>query len=200
MTWMKHNITACREMPGRSIIAHFGLYGYGLYWCLMERVAQNNGIISVEELTHEFCSKYFNRGKIRHLIVDYDAFTIDANEMVSLRGTAARANLINNLDKNRKEKTSSQRTESENALLAQAANEKEKTFYERMLREYPNICSMRSPLTYAEMNRLLSRYPSELVVSVLNDMENYPKIDKRYNSAYRTAMGWIDVRKRRSQL
>lgn len=196
MKWFKHSITASREMPGRSIIADYGLYGYGLYWCLMERVCQNNGIISVEELTREFCTKYFNRGKVRNLILNYDAFAIDDNEMVSVVGTAARTNLINNLDKNRIEKTSSKRTESVSALLTQAANEKEKVFYERMLREYPNICAMQFPLTYAEMNRLLDRYPNEQVISVLNDMENFPRLAKRYYSAYRTVIGWIGVRNR----
>lgn len=194
---MKHNITASRELPGRLIINDYGLYGYGVYWCLMERVAQNNGIITIDELTHEFCTKYFNRAKIRNLITCYGAFAIDADEMVSMKDTAARANLINNLDKNRKEKTSSKRTESVSALLAQAASEKERVFYERMLREYPNICAMHFPLTYIEMNRLLDRYPADQVISVLNDMENYPKLGMRYNSAYRTVIGWIGVRNRR---
>lgn len=197
MAWMKHNITASREMPGRCIINDYGFYGYGVYWCLMERVAQNNGIITIDELTHEFCTKHFNRTKIRNLITCYGAFTVDANEMVSMKEPAARANLINNLDKNRKEKTSSKRTESVSALLAQAASEKERVFYERMLREYPNICAMHFPLTYIEMNRLLDRYPADQVISVLNDMENYPKLGMRYNSAYRTVIGWIGVRNRR---
>lgn len=228
MKWFKHLSNASQDQSLRRIRQDYGYNGLGIFWCITERVVQSDNTVSVDTLQNEFCSKRFSRNDVRNLIQNYGCFDLSEHGNVSVllfaeSPTSSPADVSQNTisspadvpqitdakahtrkreekEKNRKEKTSSKRTESSmTALLAGAADEKEKTFYENMMREYPNICTMRKPLTYVEMNRLLKRYDNTQVLSVLNDMDNMVDLGTRYISAYRTVIGWIDRRRSRGQ-
>ncbi len=198
MKWFKHPVNASRELPVRRIRTDYGYQGVGIFWCIVERVVQENGLISLEDLVCEFGGKHFNNGKVRSLVLGCGFFAVsDDNNLVTLaelspdKGRAnsetARANLINTLDKEERNKKDS----SIDALISASASDTEKRFYLCMKAEYPRVCQMAQPLTFAEMQRLLNDFPKESIHAVLNDMENFPKLLTKYLSANRTLRKWI---------
>lgn len=74
----------------------------------------------------------------------------------------------------------------------------EKEFYANMQANYPHICQMKAPLTYAEYLRLKRDFTREQLLNTLNNMENYPKLTSNNLSANRTIRKWIsqDYRKK----
>ena len=182
----------------RRIIEAYGLSGYGLYWCIKERVADLRGLLSLNTLLHEFCTRKISRNRVRDIIELSEMFEISDEGLVSLKGKtegesdsktprSARANLLNTLDKEERYKKDS----SIEALISASTSESEKEFYQRLKVEYPRVCQMAEPLTFAEMQRLLNVYPRERIHMALNDMENYPNLLTKYLSANRTLRKWI---------
>ena len=182
----------------RRIIEAYGLSGYGLYWCIKERVAELRGLLSLNALMHEFCTHNFSRNRVRDIIDLSEMFEISDEGLVSLKRkmegesdekntNSARANLLNTLDKEERYKKDS----SIEALISASTSESEKEFYLRMKVEYPRVCQMQEPLTFAEMQRLLNEYPRERIHMALNDMENFPNLLTKYLSANRTLRKWI---------
>ena len=196
--WTKHPNNASHQPPMRRIIEAYGLSGYGLYWCIKERVADLRGLLSLNTLLHEFCTRKISRNRVRDIIELSEMFEISDEGLVSLKGKtegesdsktprSARANLLNTLDKEERYKKDS----SIETLISASTSESEKEFYQRMKAEYPRVCQMSEPLTFAEMQRLLNVYPRERIHMALNDMENYPNLLTKYLSANRTLRKWI---------
>ena len=86
MLYFKHYANASRELPVRQIKEDMGYYGLGVFWTIMERVTQTDGMVTVEELEREFCSKNFSRKKVQSLIADYGVFSIDGYNCVKYVG------------------------------------------------------------------------------------------------------------------
>lgn len=198
MRWFKHPVNASRELPVRRIRTDYGYQGVGIFWCIVERVVQENGMISLDDLVCEFGGKHFNNGKVRSLVCNCGFFTVsEEGSLVNLaeqspskgqaKSETARANLLNTLDKEERYKKDS----SIEALISASTSESEKEFYQRMKAEYPRVCQMAEPLTFAEMQRLLNIHPRERIHMALNDMENYPNLLTKYLSANRTLRKWI---------
>ena len=196
--WTKHPNNASHQPPMRRIIEAYGLSGYGLYWCIKERVADLRGLLSLNTLMHEFCTHKFSRNRVRDIIELSEMFEISDEGLVSLKGKtegesdpktprSARANLLISLDKEERYKKDS----SIEALISASASDSELNFYLRMKAEYPRVCQMQQPLTYTEMQRLLTDHPKERIQNALNDMENYPNLLTKYLSANRTLRKWI---------
>lgn len=211
MLWFKHYVTASHDPSVRRVKAEFGYHGLGIFWCIVERVAQCDGKILATEIEREFMGHHFNRGKVRSLITNSGFFVTDDAGCLDLMDptmyknsadngqTARTCDLATKKDKEkiRKEKkTSSEKDTSCSmaALLSEAADDKEKTFYETLLAKYPRICQMRDPLSYAQMQQLQDRFGHDEVLAILNDMENYPKLIKQYLSANLTVQGWLRAR------
>lgn len=198
MKWFKHPVNASRELPVRRIRTEYGYQGVGIFWCIVERVVQENGMISLDDLVCEFGGKHFNNGKVRSLVCDCGFFTLsEEGNLVNLaeqrpskgqaKAETVRANLLNTLDKEERYKKDS----SIEALISASASDSELNFYLRMKAEYPRVCQMQQPLTYTEMQRLLTDHPKERIQNALNDMENYPNLLTKYLSANRTLRKWI---------
>ncbi len=196
--WTKHPNNASHQPPMRRIIEAYGLSGYGLYWCIKERVADLRGLLSLNTLMHEFCTHHFSRKSVRHIIDLSEMFEISEEGLVSLKGKtegendpktprSACANLLNTIDKEERYKKDS----SIEALISTSASDTEKDFYLHMKAEYPRVCQMAQPLTFAQMQRLLTDYPKERIHAALNDMENFPRLLTKYLSANRTLRKWI---------
>lgn len=211
MLWFKHYATASHDSTVRRVKAEFGYHGLGIFWCIVERVVQCEGRILVTEIEREFMGHHFNRGKVRSLITESGFFVTDDSGNVDLKDTTIYKNYGDNgqtartcdlatkkdKEKIRKEKkTSSEKGTSRSvaALLSEAADEREKTFYENLLTRYPRICQMREPLTYVQMQQLQEKYSHDEVLAILDDMENYPDLTKQYISANLTVQGWLRAR------
>ncbi len=206
MKWFKHSVTASRELPLRSIKADYGFYGVGIFWCILERVLHDDGLITVEELEREFCSRYFPRGKVRSIIMDYEFFHIDCHdnvttadikpELVSVDTTyTARPYLLNSSYELNKDIDIEEREIEESSLPtatpAPTPLSDEKKMADFMLSRYPRVSRMRKPLTFAEMSRLCKEYKAEAIHAQLENMENYPTLLTKYVSANLTIRKWL---------
>lgn len=68
----------------------------------------------------------------------------------------------------------------------------EQDFYEGMKKNYPEIMSMKKPLSYEQYISLQSKgYTIEQIKEKFIAMENYPKL-KSKSSAYLTALTWLN--------
>ncbi len=76
------------------------------------------------------------------------------------------------------------------ALISASVSDSEREYYQHMKEEFPRICQMQQPLTFAEMQRLLNDFPRERILTVLNDMENFPRLLTGYLSANKTCRKW----------
>ncbi len=72
-------------------------------------------------------------------------------------------------------------------------SDEEKNFYEHMQANYPRVCMLDKPLTYAESERLLKDYSPEQIHSALMDMENNKNLLKKSISANLTCRKYLRV-------
>lgn len=77
----------------------------------------------------------------------------------------------------------------------QPMTEEELTFYNTMKEKYPNVMSMKEPLTLEQSNKLISDYGRQTIIDKLESMENYRPLLKNNNSANRTIRNWIRMDK-----
>ena len=76
-------------------------------------------------------------------------------------------------------------------MLTLTTSPEEKRFYEGMLEKCPHVCMMREPLTYQQFQQLRARYPTLHVGEMMQQMENYSLLNKKYRSAYLTLNNWM---------
>lgn len=62
---------------------------------------------------------------------------------------------------------------------------------------FPRISKLESQLTEKECVSLLEKYSKEDIKSVLEEMENYKALNKKYVSVYRTLINWLKLRNER---
>lgn len=81
-------------------------------------------------------------------------------------------------------------------------SEDERRFCENMPVSFPRICKMTEPLTWEQIQRLNKKYDRDAVYKVMLAMENRANLLKKYVSAYRTAINWLEVERKpkKSQL
>jgi hypothetical protein len=63
-------------------------------------------------------------------------------------------------------------------------------------KSFPSVASMSKPMTQAEANKLMDKFPWEVTTEVLEAMENHAGLHKKYVSAYLTAKNWCERRMR----
>ena len=208
MKWFKHSSTASHDLPVRRILDAYGYQGVGIFWCIVERVVQNDEQISLEVLVREFGDKHFYNAKVRKLITECGFFVISEDgssvkisptntEQVPNNSRAntetARANKVNNLERDKekeKKKKDIKKDSSKDAQICVCMSEPERIFLEKMRVEYPRVSSMKQPLTYAQFLRLQKILSKDELLALLNDMENYPKLTTNCLSANLTIRSW----------
>jgi len=58
---------------------------------------------------------------------------------------------------------------------------------------YPRICKMEQQLTYEQAEMLISLFPKPSIMNILEQMENYKPLSKKYVSVYRTMRNWLQT-------
>lgn len=91
---------------------------------------------------------------------------------------------INTPDKEDVEKTSKE------VKSPQSLTEEERVYTEKMKERYPRIMKMEKPLTLDQAKKLKKKYDADLISKIMDDMENYKQLLKRYVSAYLTIGNW----------
>ena len=76
-------------------------------------------------------------------------------------------------------------------LLTLAATPEEQKFYQEMLDKFPNVCKLDDPLTYDEYLRIKKWNPDCDVGGLLQAMQNFRPLNKKYRSAYLTLKNWV---------
>lgn len=81
-------------------------------------------------------------------------------------------------------------------LCESAQTEEEKQFYQMMLENYPRVCQLEQPLTYAQLLQMLQKgITAEQISDILKEMENYKLLHKKCVSANLTIRNWIRRRR-----
>lgn len=70
-------------------------------------------------------------------------------------------------------------------------SEEERRFCTFMPTYYPNICKMKEPLTFQQLQKLKARYSEDLIRDIMARMDNWAELAKKNISAYKTIMDWI---------
>jgi len=84
-------------------------------------------------------------------------------------------------DENRKEKSKKKAT----------LSDEEKTWQKEFAEHYPYLARIKEPLTLAQYNKLLERYPNSRIIEKLERMDNMPDFTKKYRCLYRTLLNWL---------
>lgn len=184
-----------------------GAKGLGIYLALRVMTDQEDGGCTLRTL-HEYGSYITSRRLIDRVVNDYDLFDyLPAHRHYRARALAradtrepardparepARAGEpLTEKEENRKEKR-----EDAASTAPPQLSDKEKEFYAKMQEEYPRVCQLPKPMTYAQMQRLLKRFSREQILSALNDMENNPRLLKKSLSANLTCQKYISISNR----
>lgn len=184
-----------------------GAKGLGIYLALRVMTDQEDDGCTLRTL-HEYGSYITSRRLIDRVVNDYDLFDyLPAHRHYRARALAradtrepardpardpARAGEpLTEKEENRKEKR-----EDAASTAPPQLSDKEKEFYAKMQEEYPRVCQLPKPMTYAEMQRLLKRFSREQILSALNDMENNPRLLKKSLSANLTCQKYISISNR----
>lgn len=184
-----------------------GAKGLGIYLALRVMTDQEDGGCTLRTL-HEYGSYITSRRLIDRVVNDYDLFDyLPAHRHYRARALArtdtrepardparepARAGEpLTEKEENRKEKR-----EDAASTAPPQLSDREKEFYAKMQEEYPRVCQLREPMTYAQMQRLLKRFSREQILSALNDMENNPRLLKKSLSANLTCQKYISISNR----
>lgn len=83
--YFSHDYTAKTDPKILRLRMHFGMEGYGIYWYLIECLAENGGRLPLEivpMLSKQMCVEDV---KVQAVIFKYDLFIIDNDEFFSLR-------------------------------------------------------------------------------------------------------------------
>jgi len=60
-----------------------------------------------------------------------------------------------------------------------------------VLKELPNVSKMKKQLTYEECEKILSKFDKHKIKAVLESMENYRELNKKYTSVNLTLQNWL---------
>lgn len=202
-----------------------GAKGLGIYLALRVMTDQEDGGCTLRTL-HEYGSYITSRRLIDRVVNDYDLFDYlpahrhyrasplksISDEIMSEMESSSRAGVradtrepardpareparagepLTEKEENRKEKR-----EDAASTAPPQLSDREKEFYAKMQEEYPRVCQLPKPMTYAQMQRLLKRFSREQILSALNDMENNPRLLKKSLSANLTCQKYISISSR----
>lgn len=218
MKWMKHPLTASQTYLS-ALEDMFGLAGLGYYWKVMEYLKNSTGkvrlcdVLSWRDRGLRYSEKYFILTN-----TELGLFEVDRDDFLSSRAVAgadasadASADLcadtsahtglravplsstIDIEKEEEKEKRIKETLSTAELSPSLFLSEEERKFNAQMKATYPRVCQMKFPLTCTEMQRLLDRgFSPERIGATLRDMENFPKLTKRYVSANLTLRKWME--------
>lgn len=206
-SWIKIETALTGDTRIERLFCDLGCKGLGIYLYLRLITDQYDDGCTIRVL-HEGASFITSRRLIDRVVNDYDLFDylpahrhyraralarVDTREPARdpAREPARAGEPLTEKEENRKEKR-----EDAASTAPPQLSDKEKEFYAKMQEEYPRVCQLPKPMTYAEMQRLLKRFSREQILSALNDMENNPRLLKKSLSANLTCQKYISISSR----
>ena len=224
-SWIKIETALTGDTRIERLFCDLGCKGLGIYLYLRLITDQYDDGCTIRVL-HEGASFITSRRLIDRVVNDYDLFDYlpahrhyrasplksISDEIMSEMDSSSRAGVradtrepardpareparagepLTEKEENRKEKR-----EDAASTAPPQLSDREKEFYAKMQEEYPRVCQLREPMTYAQMQRLLKRFSREQILSALNDMENNPRLLKKSLSANLTCQKYISISSR----
>lgn len=206
-SWIKIETALTGDTRIERLFCDLGCKGLGIYLYLRLITDQYDDGCTIRVL-HEGASYITSRRMIDRVVNDYDLFDYlpahrhyraralvraDTRELARdpAREPARAGEPLTEKEENRKEKR-----EDAASTAPPQLSDREKEFYAKMQEEYPRVCQLPKPMTYAEMQRLLKRFSREQILSALNDMENNPCLLKKSLSANLTCQKYISISSR----
>lgn len=193
--WAKVNFDILNDERIKALIQKEGMKGFGTYMILLLHCECYNGmnIITLETIG----SRYGSRNFVKKIIFDFNLFDISSDGLARARThESVRTGVRDSAEASALQLTGAGHSNGLKELeLELPLDEEEVKFRSLMVENYPNVMAMRKPLKKYEYDRGVARFGEETVTTVIQAMENTPKLTTKYISANLTMVDWC---KRRS--
>lgn len=191
-----------------------GMAGLGAFWCIVEMLYEEDGILPTEYDRIAFELRADN-DLIKSVIHDFDLFIINGetfysesvNERLKIRtdkSDQARENVLKRWDKYKRNTGVKRAKQVSNTIKVKESKEKDSNIitilgwnndtelYNGLQKNYPKLFQLKAPLKHDEHCRLVLKYTEPKVKVVYMAMQNKIDLVKKYESAYLTANNWLN--------
>lgn len=228
--YFSHDYHARNDGKMVKLLMHEGVAGLGMYWCIVEMLYEAGGRLLYSECERIAFELRVDSARITNLILSYDLFESDgqffwsnsiierleqrqlksenASKSAKYRwnnANALRDECDGNAIKESKVKENKIKDNKINnnsiILLDETISKKIETHVlSDFLKNCPNVSRLKKQLTPDQAEKLLVEFSRPEVESVLESMENYKDLQKKYASVYLTAKRWLALgRERQNQ-
>lgn len=197
MAFIKHTgVLKTNDSRLRKLVEDFGFSGYGFFWLTVEFLLRYEGRVPFHDVIMKRKERGLRKDEIIKIVTEYGLFETDENGMLILAPDCPPECMPARPRGRMVASTSAGHSRSLKELeLELPLNEEEVKFRSLMVENYPNVMAMRKPLKKYEYDRGVARFGEDTVTTVIQAMENTPKLTTKYISANLTMVDWC---KRRS--
>jgi hypothetical protein len=218
--YFSHDYNARNDRKLTNLAMIRKMEGIGVYWCILEMMYENDGILPTEYDRIAFELRT-DSDLIKSVVNDFELFIVDGNtfcsESVNKRlkirtdkSDKARENVTKRWDKYKGNTTVIQSNEVRNTIKVKESKEKkkiieplidlgwndDKPLFQGLLKNYPKLFELKYPLKIEEHQKLIKQYEILPVKQIYMEMQNYKDLLKKSESAYLTACNWLNRKKK----
>lgn len=188
-----------------------GMAGIGAFWCIVEMLYEEGGILPTEYDRIAFELRADN-DLIKSVVNDFELFVVNGetfysesvNSRLKIRtdkSDQARENVAKRWNKYKGNTPVLQKNEGGNTIKEKKRKEKDiilngweadQPLYLGLVKNYSKLFKMKLPLKYDEHNKLIAKFTPTKVKIVYEAMQNKSDLLKKYDSAYLTANNWLN--------
>jgi len=181
--YFSHDYNARTDVKTKALIMELGMEGYGLYWCLIEDLYNNNNQLplNVKGIAYDLRTSI---GKIEKVLNDFELFII-SNNIISNESVGKRLKIRD--DKSEKGRVSALKRwdKKKGVKKVQELKPKNKQIKEPMYRVFNHLS-----LSVKDFEKLKEKYTQVQIDNVLDNISNFAQ-NKKYKSLYITANNWL---------
>lgn len=83
--YFSHDYNAANDVKILFIREKFGMQGYGVYWYIIESLAQSNGVLPINIIPVLAMQMQVDKEIVKSIITDFDLFSLNENNFSSER-------------------------------------------------------------------------------------------------------------------
>lgn len=200
--YFSHDYNARNDPKIKALIRKQGLYGYGLFWAIVEDLYNNANALPTDYESIAFDLRT-DLETVKSIINDFDLFVIDGQTFGSLsierrieerneKSSKARVSAEKRWEKHRQKNANAMQTHSKgNAIKESKEKDIKESKETNVYRSFLHLS-----ISHEEFEKLKIDYHEHQVISILDAIENY-KDNKKYKSLYLTAKTWLSKEPKR---
>lgn len=219
--YFSHDYNARNDPKMVKLLRLEGVAGIGIYWCVVEMLYEAGGQLMRSQCDEIAFALHVDVDCIARVVFNYDLFQFGDTYFWS---TSVNSRLEERIKKSENaSKSAKYRWNNANALQNECEGNaiKERKGKERkinnepknielslgepdhvlsdVLKNLPQVSRLKKQLTSKEAEKLLAEFTRPEIESVLESMENYNGLTKKYSSVYLTAKKWMTLNRERQK-